>query len=139
MVVSSIDYIFALRVKLSLPQFTSFRYTIVINLTLFFSHINTDKDNTLTYTYHKALHPSVKKSVHKSREIFGERNIAILSNSVGSCDDTDFHGAVDTETSLGIPVIRHMMKKPACLQEVLDHFKQKFGRDISPEEICMIG
>ena len=51
----------------------------------------------------------------------------------------NFHGAIETETSLGIPVIRHMLKKPACLQEVLDHFKLKFGRDVSPEEICMIG
>ena len=99
-----------------------------------------DKDNTLTYTYHKTLHPNVKTSIQKSREIFGENSIAILSNSVGSCDDMpNFHGAIETETSLGIPVIRHMLKKPACLQEVLDHFKLKFGRDVSPEEICMIG
>ena len=102
--------------------------------------MNADKDNTLTHTYHKILHPNVETSLQRSREIFGENSVAILSNSVGSCDDMpDFHGAIDTESSLGIPVIRHIMKKPACLPEVLQHFREKFDRDIYPEEICMIG
>ena len=43
---------------------------------------------------------------------------AILSNSVGTLDDKDSCGAISTENSTGIPVIRHLHKKPDCLDEV---------------------
>lgn len=58
------------------------------------------------------------------KEIFPGK-IAILSNSVGSCDDDKYEGAEQTENSIGLPVIRHQLKKPACLDEVedlKDHF-----------------
>ena len=96
-----------------------------------------DKDNTLTYTYCSALHPSVTQSVQRAKEKFNG-NIAILSNSVGSSDDRNYEHAYRVEKTLGIPVIKHALKKPACLQEVLDHFKQSFGRDIKPSELCMV-
>lgn len=95
-----------------------------------------DKDNTLTYTYDKALHPSVIPALERSKEVFG-RNIAILSNSVGSSDDTNYEVAKETEVNLGIAVIRHRRKKPDCLDEVLDHFKDVEG--LKPENICVVG
>ena len=45
-----------------------------------------DKDNTLTHAYQTELHPSVINAVNESYRLFNG-HIAILSNSVGSCDD----------------------------------------------------
>lgn len=50
---------------------------------------------------------------------FTPEAIAILSNSVGTEDDANFEGAKLTELEMGIPVIRHKLKKPACLDEVI--------------------
>ena len=48
----------------------------------------------------------------------GFRAVAILSNSVGSCDDIGYEAAEKTEKMMKLPVIRHKAKKPSCLKEV---------------------
>lgn len=98
-----------------------------------------DKDQTLTSTYSNVFHPTVSIAIFKKS--FGDNYLAILSNSVGSNDDKDyqgfiicetlqydlfmllyyvriFKGAILTETSLHLNVIRHKHKKPDCLNEV---------------------
>lgn len=97
-----------------------------------------DKDNTLSLCYVDELHDSVRDTVDRSRNLFGENAIAILSNSVGSCDDEGYEGASATEARMKIPVIRHAKKKPDCIQDVLVHFTrhQTFVR---ASEICMVG
>ena len=45
--------------------------------------------------------------------------VAILSNSVGSCDDRGYVSAKKTEKAMDLPVIKHLLKKPSCLQEVI--------------------
>lgn len=65
--------------------------------------------------------------------------VAILSNSAGSSDDEGWKMATKTENSIGLPVIRHMTKKPGCLNEVLTHFEGKLEKQITPKQICMIG
>mmetsp|Transcript_1330 Transcript_1330/g.2156 ORF Transcript_1330/g.2156 Transcript_1330/m.2156 type:complete len:96 (+) Transcript_1330:166-453(+) len=40
---------------------------------------------------------------------------------------------------MGIPVIVHKQKKPACLEEVLFHFSQSLGTPVQPHEICVVG
>jgi phosphatidylglycerophosphatase GEP4 len=97
-----------------------------------------DKDNTLTYTYIDELHPSCTDKVAESKRLFPQA-VAILSNSVGSCDDVGYAGALATEAHLKLPVIRHKLKKPACLHEVIEHFEASLGRPVHPREICMIG
>ncbi|RYH17475.1 hypothetical protein EON65_28510 [archaeon] len=71
----------------------------------------------LSYCYHDELHPNAVPIVKECRKVF-HNNIAILSNSVGSGDDANYSMALQTEKALGIPVIRHKIKKPGCLQEV---------------------
>lgn len=83
-----------------------------------------DKDNTLTRAFEDDLHDSVKEAVDKAHTEFPGK-IAILSNSVGSSDDKGYKAAAETEKSLRIPVIRHRVKKPACLAEVKEHFSSK--------------
>lgn len=99
-----------------------------------------DKDNTLTLTYVDELHASSRETIAGAISIFGAHGLAILSNSVGSCDDAGFAGATATEAALGLPVIRHELKKPSCLPEVLAHFEQT-GRTagLLPGQICMVG
>lgn len=77
-----------------------------------------DKDNTLCYSFTDDLHPSVRHTVEQAQTLFSKSNIAILSNSVGTTDDVNYEGARLTESRLGIPVIRHLHKKPGCIDEV---------------------
>ena len=77
-----------------------------------------DKDNTLSVCYGRNIHESIRPKIDEFKAFFPSR-IAILSNSVGCCDDIGFRDAIDTERSFNIPVIRHIHKKPNCLEEVL--------------------
>lgn len=52
-----------------------------------------DKDNTLTLPYKNDIHYSIQKTIEVLKLSYGN-NIAILSNSVGSCDDLHFQGKV---------------------------------------------
>eukprot|EP01038_Epipyxis_sp_PR26KG_P009448 gene9448-12732_t len=97
-----------------------------------------DKDNTLCITYSDHLHPSVIHKVEKIKQSF-PNSVAILSNSVGTKDDRDYYGAIVTEQNTGLPVIRHLKKKPDCLEEVLKHFNEVFKENIDSTQICMIG
>jgi phosphatidylglycerophosphatase GEP4 len=92
----------------------------------------------LSHTYIDQLHPSVVSTVDDVKKLFPGA-VAILSNSVGSCDDPDYRAAAETEKHMNIPVIRHKLKKPACLAEVLAHFESRLGRSVQPSEIAMIG
>lgn len=69
-------------------------------------------------TYSNAIHPTVDQFMKNAKQSFTPEAIAILSNSVGTEDDVNFAGAELTELEMGIPVIRHKLKKPACLDEV---------------------
>mmetsp|Transcript_33330 Transcript_33330/g.33945 ORF Transcript_33330/g.33945 Transcript_33330/m.33945 type:complete len:232 (-) Transcript_33330:158-853(-) len=97
-----------------------------------------DKDNTLTTTYSDELHPSVQNIVTDFQHNFSP-GIAILSNSIGSSDDPHYQLANSCEEALNIPVIRHLKKKPACIEEVLTHFREVFGQEVHSSELCMIG
>ena len=70
-----------------------------------------DKDQTLSVTYVDQLHPSVLDHINQARQMFPNA-VAILSNSVGSCDDDGYQGAMETEKHMKLPVIRHRLKKP---------------------------
>lgn len=98
-----------------------------------------DKDNTLSLCYVDELHPSCRSAIVSSKEVFGAHAVAILSNSVGSNDDSSYLGAEKTEASMGITVIRHVHKKPGCLQEVLAHFAVTGSASLEPRQICMVG
>lgn len=70
-------------------------------------------------TYSNTIHPSVDTFMKNAKYSFTPEAIAILSNSVGTEDDANFDGAKLTELEMGIPAIRHKLKKPACLDEVI--------------------
>lgn len=68
-----------------------------------------DKDNTLTAPYERSyFSPEIEKAVLQDcREAFGDHNMAILSNSVGSKDDKGNVEAQAVEKTLGMKVIKH--------------------------------
>jgi phosphatidylglycerophosphatase GEP4 len=93
-----------------------------------------DKDNTLTGPYENEIHPLASSGLTSALDVFGRDRIAILSNSAGTLDDTDYHDALEIEEALGIRVIRHDEKKPGGLDEVLKHFDLD-----DAAKICMVG
>ena len=94
-----------------------------------------DKDNTLTAPYDVIIHDKAKQGLKNAIDVFGQNNVAILSNSAGTKDDPDYEDAIRIEQELGINVIRHDEKKPGGLNEVLEHFN-----DVeNASELCMVG
>ncbi|KAL7508042.1 hypothetical protein ACHAXN_009032 [Cyclotella atomus] len=94
-----------------------------------------DKDNTLTAPYVNTIHPLAHPGLQSAVDTFGSHNVAILSNSAGTLDDTNHEDARQIEQQLGIPVILHTEKKPGGLSEVMQHFPNV--KD--PSELCMVG
>ncbi|EGC34924.1 hypothetical protein DICPUDRAFT_152793 [Dictyostelium purpureum] len=93
-----------------------------------------DKDNTLTEPYADTIYNPFKESIEKCKEIFGEENIAIISNSAGSSDDyPDYEKADHIEKNLGIKVLKHNTKKPDGIDSVTNHFKT------DPSNLVMVG
>lgn len=97
-----------------------------------------DKDNTLSYCYADELHPDAVPVVNKAKLLFSNK-VAILSNSVGSQDDAGFLMAQQTERTTGLPVIRHLVKKPGCLDEVVGHFQALSKEPVTAAQICVVG
>jgi len=77
-----------------------------------------DKDNTLTRPYSNEPTAAATRIVASAVRVFGRDKCAVLSNSAGSSDDLDFREATAAERALGIQVIRHRRKKPACVDDV---------------------
>lgn len=110
-------------------NYTALRDSVGIQAVIF------DKDHTLTAPYVNQLHPLAVSGLRSCLRVFGRDRVAILSNSAGtSSDDVDFRDAVALEEALGVPVIRHVEKKPGGLQEVLTHFGLT-----DPATICVVG
>jgi len=94
-----------------------------------------DKDNTITAPFDDHLHPSVEGAFKECREVFGEKGMAILSNTAGSIDDPDCADATRLRASFfGVPFLPHHQKKPLGYESVANYF-----RGISAKELVMVG
>ena len=96
-----------------------------------------DKDNTLTAPYSNEFY-SVKiryAVLDECVETFGYRNVAVISNSAGSQDDKDGVEAHHCEQELQLKFIRHKLKKPNVLPDILNHFEDC----CDPAEIAIVG
>ena len=96
-----------------------------------FKAIVFDKDNTLTAPYSNELRNEFKRSIEECKSVFHTR-VLIVSNSAGTLDDTT-GAALKIEKSIGIPVLRHTLKKPSGGELLMHHFK------CSGEEIIVVG
>ncbi|KAJ2816480.1 hypothetical protein GGI24_005711, partial [Coemansia furcata] len=89
-----------------------------------------DKDNCLTAPYATEIHSEFQHAWSQCISVFTRSNILIVSNSAGTSDSTSAH---EVEVALGVPVLRHRIKKPGCGQEILDALGAK------PSEIAVVG
>jgi len=96
-----------------------------------------DKDNTITAPYATKVHEKAALGLKSALDVFGHDNVAVLSNSAGTKDDIDYEDALEIERDMGINVIRHDVKKPGGMDEVLRHFEGKGVQDAS--QLCMVG
>jgi len=97
-----------------------------------------DKDNTLTLPHQNIFgNEKIKDKIEDFKNVFGQNNLAILSNSAGSKDDLNFKEAKEIELKTGLQVIKHKYKKPKVYNEIIDTFGIK--NDIKNSEICIIG
>eukprot|EP01134_Creolimax_fragrantissima_P003590 CFRG3590T1 len=71
-----------------------------------------DKDNCITNPYENNVCALVLPGWEECISVFGEKNILIMSNSVGSSDDHDFEEAIQLEKELSVRVVKHGSKKP---------------------------
>ncbi|KAJ1933751.1 hypothetical protein GGF37_006619 [Kickxella alabastrina] len=93
-----------------------------------------DKDNCLTAPYADHIHPDFQSAWQKCKDVFPHNRILIASNSAGTPDDANCKAAKSVELALGVPVLRHQVKKPACGLEIM---AQLGATD--PREVAMIG
>ena len=69
-----------------------------------------DKDNTLTNPYEYEISDNMRSSLERCISEFGERGVAIFSNTAGNKDDAknDYKDSKHVESNLGISVIHHV-------------------------------
>lgn len=92
-----------------------------------------DKDNTLTAPYALSIYPSLNEAFEEAKREFAGRCV-IMSNSAGTNDDPDFKDAAKIEDALGVPVLRHVHKKPDGVESVMSFFQ--FA---DCQSLCVIG
>jgi phosphatidylglycerophosphatase GEP4 len=101
-----------------------------------------DKDNTLTMPYKIEIEKRLESKIEEFKKIFGEKNLAILSNSAGSKDDKDYIEAKKIENASAIKVVKHKFKKPKVYDDILNTFNLRQGDgdgEYVNKEICVIG
>lgn len=92
-----------------------------------------DKDNCLTTPY--TLNLVHREAVDRCKEVFGDGNVAVLSNCIG-CEHAKDSIMCEFEQKYNLKVIRHYnVKKPNCKSHVLSHF----GNKIVSDQIVMVG
>lgn len=100
-----------------------------------------DKDNTLTLPHELVFADyNIKNKIDEFKKIYGENNLAVLSNSAGSFDDSNYKELNIIEENLCLKVIKHKYKKPNVYTEIIDHFKiNSTAQNFKNEQICVIG
>ncbi|KAI0343516.1 HAD-superfamily phosphatase [Trametopsis cervina] len=99
-----------------------------------------DKDNCLTKPHNDQLVPELKEAWQECRDVFGEGNVLIVSNSAGTRADPGGIQAESVTYHLSVPVLRHRVFKPgySCISSIRKYFTS-LPRPIKDEELVVIG
>ncbi|KAK7472398.1 hypothetical protein VKT23_000513 [Stygiomarasmius scandens] len=99
-----------------------------------------DKDNCLTVPHKDTLVPELESAWKECREVFGEGNVLIVSNSAGSSQDAGGIQAEAINYHLGVPVLFHKSLKPSysCISSIRTYF-HSLRRPIIDRELVVIG
>ncbi|KAJ2907863.1 hypothetical protein GGI21_003460 [Coemansia aciculifera] len=95
-----------------------------------------DKDNCLTAPYVNEIHPEFQRAWSQCLDTFSSSNILVVSNSAGTPDDNANVMANAVEEALGVPVLRHKVKKPGCGMEIMSALAEGGAK---PGEIAVVG
>ena len=93
-----------------------------------------DKDNTITAPYADDVDESLRPALDSALKAFGPQGIAVLSNSAGGPDDTNYAAAEALQNTLSLPVLRRKFKKPRGFEAVREHFN-----GCEPSALIMVG
>lgn|SRR3990167_3856243 len=101
-----------------------------------YKYVIFDKDNTLTAPYSEEFYSdSIKEKCDEAIQIFGEKNVAIFSNTLG-------FGNNHQKLFKNIPIIQHKIQKPGGIEEVIHHFSSNSDQktlDVQTKEIICVG
>ncbi|KAL6926040.1 hypothetical protein ACO0SA_000650 [Hanseniaspora valbyensis] len=116
-----------------------------------------DKDNCISKDKTDRIYPQYLQNnwINGLLKWYDMDNIAVVSNSIGSSDDTiDFRDAKEFQKNYkqdmqnleekgkqhkDINIILHNKKKPGCQEEILDYFIKEKKLCDHPSEIAIIG
>ncbi|KAF5355566.1 hypothetical protein D9758_006342 [Tetrapyrgos nigripes] len=99
-----------------------------------------DKDNCLTVPYKDTLVPELESAWKECREVFGEGNVLIVSNSAGSRTDAGGIQAEAINHHLGVPVLFHSSLKPSysCIASIQAYFRS-LQHPVHDRELIIVG
>ncbi|KAG6332582.1 hypothetical protein ID866_6504 [Astraeus odoratus] len=99
-----------------------------------------DKDNCLTIPYIDSLVPELQCAWKECREVFGEGNVLIVSNSAGTKHDPGAIQAESVSHYLSVPVLQHKSPKPAysCISSIRAYFSS-LHNPIKDDELVVVG
>ncbi|KAG2175994.1 hypothetical protein INT44_000473 [Umbelopsis vinacea] len=102
-----------------------------------------DKDNCLTAPYENRISAEFEPAWKLCKDTFGHDRVIIVSNSAGTDDDKN-HQQISVFSviltlgppgALGVPVLRHAIKKPGGGGALLERFQHV----AKPREMAMVG
>ncbi|KAJ3720111.1 mitochondrial PGP phosphatase-domain-containing protein [Lentinula raphanica] len=99
-----------------------------------------DKDNCLTPPKEDSLVPDIEGAWKECREVFGEGNVIVVSNTAGAHVDAGGIQAESVRYHLGVPVLFHSSFKPAysCVNQIRSYFRS-LPKSIEDDELIVVG
>ncbi|KDQ20145.1 hypothetical protein BOTBODRAFT_170157 [Botryobasidium botryosum FD-172 SS1] len=81
-----------------------------------------DRDNCLTVPHEDRLVPELREAWRECKQVFGDGNVVIVSNSAGTAIDAAGIQAESLSHHLGVPVLFHDVGKPGCIPTIKRYF-----------------
>lgn len=97
-----------------------------------------DKDNCFAYPDDDKVWPAYLEKWEQLKKEYPGKKLLIVSNTAGSNDDEGFKQAKKLENVTGVPVLRHVTKKPGCRDEVMNYFIEN-NVVSNPSEVAVVG
>jgi len=100
-----------------------------------------DKDDCFAYPDTNQIHPPYLERFRQLQKEFPGQKLVIVSNTAGALTfDRDAKLARDLETTTGVTVLDHHVKKPGCKDEIMEHFARHPETGVThPSQIAIVG
>ncbi|KAI1747366.1 HAD-superfamily phosphatase [Xylaria castorea] len=100
-----------------------------------------DKDDCFAYPDTNEVYPSYAERFQQLRKEYPGHRLLIVSNTAGATTyDRKGRLAKELESTTGVSVLAHRVKKPGCKDEIMAHFKKHPETGVThPSEIVVIG